>query len=80
MPLFVSCIFINIDAKCISLLLTDLQPKVVPGVYVLHRVFCQHRDLSDLRCADQEDPTSFCVPARFLQVSIFFFYRDRDTR
>lgn len=52
-----------------SHLLTDFQSKVVPGVYMLHCVFRQYRDLSDLRCADQENSTSLCVPARLLQVS-----------
>lgn len=35
---------------------------------MLHRVFRQYRDLSDLRRADQENSTSLCLPARFLQV------------
>lgn len=49
--------------------LADVQSEVVPGVYVLHCVFRQYRDLPDLRCADQENSTSLCVPARLLQVS-----------
>lgn len=52
-----------------SPLLTDLQSEVIPGVHVLHCVFRQYRDLSDLRCADQENSTSLCVPARLFQVS-----------
>lgn len=36
---------------------------------MLHRLFCQHRDLSDLRRADQENSTSLGVPARLFQVS-----------
>lgn len=50
-------------------LLTDVQSAFVPGVHVLHGVLCQYRDLSDCRCADQENATSLSVPARFLQVS-----------
>lgn len=52
-----------------SPLFTDFQSEVVPGVHMLHCVFCQYRDLSDCRCADQENSTSLCVSARFLQVS-----------
>ena len=52
-----------------SPLLPDIHSEVVPGVYVLHSVFCQYRNLPDLRRADQENPTSICVPARLLQVS-----------
>lgn len=52
-----------------SPLLTDFQSEVVPGVHVLHCVFCQYRNLSDCRCADQENSTSLCVSARLLQVS-----------
>lgn len=35
---------------------------------MLHCVLRQHRDLSDLRCADQENSTSLCVSARLIQV------------
>lgn len=48
--------------------ITDLQSEVVPGIHMLHSVLCQYRDLSNLRCADQEDSPSLCVPARILQV------------
>lgn len=54
--------------RLISCVPPDLQPEVVPGVHVLHCVFRQYRDLSDLRRADQENSPPLCVPTRLIPV------------
>lgn len=60
-------VFVRHLTSCVP---ADLQPEVVPGIHVLHCVFRQYRDLSDLRRANQENSPPLCVPARLVTVCI----------